>query len=281
VRRVVAVCVAVLALSACGGVANQVATDRAQARADLDRWAAVVAKVGDAFAPVEDLTRVVGGFSGPRAGEQKLAVIGGALRARAPLAAGPSTGTIRWVDRSTLATPLLSAAAALAAVPRQAPCPTGCVPVEVTAARLLTMTVNTTRGAAEVPTWRFTLAGTSVELLQAAVPASRVTALTSPYGPDPTRSAHLAADGRTLIVSFMGAPLSRSHQCGADYTAEVVESPTAVVPIVVEHPHGGIGSCASSGAVRTATVLLAAPLGSRAVLDLRSGLPMAVTRDPG
>jgi len=56
--------------------------------------------------------------------------------------------------------------------------------------------------------------------------------------------------------------------CGEDYTAEAIESELAVVVIVTRHPHLTIGACSAVGARRTATAMLAAPLGDRVVLDL-------------
>ena len=86
------------------------------------------------------------------------------------------------------------------------------------------------------------------------------------------------ADGKKLTVGFTGAPGPASQGCGADYTAEAVESQTAVVVIVTKHPHSAFGeTCSAVGAVRTAEVELAAPLGNRAVLEVREGRPVAVT----
>lgn len=68
-----------------------------------------------------------------------------------------------------------------------------------------------------------------------------------------------------------------SQQCGADYTGEAVESANAVVVIIIEHPHADTMGCTALGALRTAPVELARPLGDRAVLEVRQGLPVPVT----
>jgi hypothetical protein len=77
-------------------------------------------------------------------------------------------------------------------------------------------------------------------------------------------------------VSFVGSPGPASQPCGADYTAEAVESDLAVVVIVTEHRNPGLATCTAVGARRTAAVELASPLGDRAVLEVREGLPVPV-----
>jgi hypothetical protein len=50
------------------------------------------------------------------------------------------------------------------------------------------------------------------------------------------------------------------------------------VVIVIGHRHPADEACLLVGAPRTAEAALAAPLRERAVLDLRVGLPVEVTR---
>jgi hypothetical protein len=59
-----------------------------------------------------------------------------------------------------------------------------------------------------------------------------------------------------------------------------VESDLAVVVIVVRHAHLTFGGCTGvgAGAVRAATVELAAPLGDRAVLQVQDGTPVPIVR---
>jgi hypothetical protein len=130
--------------------------------------------------------------------------------------------------------------------------------------------------------WEFTVQGTAVRVTRVAI-ADRVTVVPPPWdSSDPPvgisiDSATGTVGGRQLTVDFTGAPDPGSQPCGADYTAEAVESPTAVVVIVTEHPHSAFGeACLLVGAMRTAVVELAAPLGERAVLEVREGLPVAV-----
>ena len=93
-------------------------------------------------------------------------------------------------------------------------------------------------------------------------------------------SASVGADDRELVVTFTGAPKPGSEGCGADYEAEAVESARAVVVIVVEHRNSPFQTCPGIGARRTATVQLAEPLADRAVLEVKQGLPVPVTRAP-
>jgi len=85
-----------------------------------------------------------------------------------------------------------------------------------------------------------------------------------------------SADSRKLQVSFIGAVKTRDEPCGADYSTEAVESTLAVVVIVTEHRNAAPGACDAMGRTRTAEVTLKDPLGERAVLEIKQGLPVAV-----
>jgi hypothetical protein len=154
----------------------------------------------------------------------------------------------------------------------------------VTGARLSTVKLQTTRGPATVPAWEYTLRGTAVRVTRVAV-AGSATVTVSPPPWDPNNppaglqieSATTSTGSRQLTVTFTGAPGPASSPCGIDYTGEAVESPRAVVVIIIEHPHAPDESCNAVGARRTAVVDLAAPLGERAVLEVREGLPVPVT----
>jgi hypothetical protein len=135
-----------------------------------------------------------------------------------------------------------------------------------------------------VPAWSFTLRGTAVQVTRVAVePASIVTVTPPSWDPDNAPggvaidSATGTITGRQLTVALTGAPGPKSEPCGADYTAEAVESATAVVVIVVEDRRAGNEICPAIGGFRTATVALAEPLGDRAVLEARQGSPVPLT----
>ncbi|HEV2005621.1 MAG TPA: hypothetical protein VGQ85_03330 [Candidatus Limnocylindrales bacterium] len=131
--------------------------------------------------------------------------------------------------------------------------------------------------------------GTNVLVTRVAV-ANRVTVVPPPWDayhpPVGLRvdSASVAAGDRALTVFFAGAPDPATQPCGADYSAEGVESATAVVVIIYEHPYPGPypsnWGCRLVGRERSATIELAAPLGSRAVLEVTEGLPVPVVPTP-
>ncbi|MEV6372550.1 hypothetical protein [Micromonospora musae] len=110
-----------------------------------------------------------------------------------------------------------------------------------------------------------------------------VTMTPAPWDPGQALGAHVVEsaattrDGRQLTVTFYGAPGPASEPCGADYTAEAVESPTAVTVIVTERARGEAGICPAIAAWRTEIVRLDRPLGVRAVLEMQQGVPVKVT----
>jgi hypothetical protein len=92
-------------------------------------------------------------------------------------------------------------------------------------------------------------------------------------------AAYGSPNDSTITVSFVDSPERGGTPCGADYTAEVVESDLAIVVIVRAHGTVGGGACSAVGATRTASVSLAAPLGERTILDAQLGVP--ITLEPG
>jgi len=144
--------------------------------------------------------------------------------------------------------------------------------------------IQTTRGLATAPAWEYTLKGTAVRVTRVAVAGSATVTVAAPSW-DPynapgglaIESATTTTDGRRLTVAFTGSPDPGSQPCGADYSAQAVESTNAVVVIVLAHRHGGGDTCPGIGARRTSTVDLAEPLGERAVLEVLQGQPVPVT----
>ncbi|HYK94459.1 MAG TPA: hypothetical protein VE011_01135 [Candidatus Dormibacteraeota bacterium] len=260
----------------------------AEADADLSRWAsAVAAGQGSAgFVPVAELTGQIGDWEESN-GDFKVSLMSGVVQAATNLPADPPpAGQIRWPDGSSTTVPLLAAAQALDAIRENAaqPCP-DCRALMVTAARLTTQPFETNRGSATVPTWAFTVQGTAVEITRVAV-ATTIGPVAPTWNPDDPpigiwiENASIAADDRTLTAHFVGAPGPATVSCGDDYTAEAVESDLAVVVIVHRYTYQGPSGntmCDLVGADRTATVLLAMPLGDRAVLEVREGRAVRVT----
>jgi hypothetical protein len=286
------VIVAALALAAgtsgCGLLPNGSAKLHQQAQAALTRWADAVAAAGSqsAFVPVGELTAQVGDWEEAVGGNNKMALMAGLVEAAVSLAADtPPDGDLRWQDGSTETVRLISAQGALAGLKADATgssCPE-CGPLQITGARLTSGPVDTSRGPAVAPVWEFTLQGTAVRVTRVAI-ADRVSIVPPPWDPNNAPvgisidSATGTVGGQHLTVGFTGAPGAGDQGCGADYTAEAVESPTAVVVIVTEHRHSSFfgESCTNVGAFRTAEVALSAPLGDRTVLEVQQGRAVAV-----
>jgi hypothetical protein len=276
---------------------------RDQAIEDLARWDAATRAAGDAgFVPVGELTGQIGGWEPAVGDNNKIALLTGHVVAVAVLPSGPvPDGDITWSSGTRVSVQLISADTALqqltSSVESSTDC-NGCAPLQVTGAALATTRIQTGRGMAQVPACVFTLAGTKVRITRLAVlPSQVVTVTPPPWDPNAPGSglsiekASLARDGVSLTVRFVGAPDPASKPCGVDYAAEVVESSTAVVVIITEHPYSalsqtadaGAGSgdanqgCAAAGAERTAVTTLSQPLAERAVLEVRQGLPVPVS----
>ena len=254
-----------------------------QAQADLARWSDAVAAAGGqtAFIPVGDLTSYTGDW-GPLADTGKQAVMAGAFEATASLPAEvPPDGELRWASGTSKAVRLISAQQAFTDLKTGAAggqC-NDCTPLLITGARLTIGSVQTSRGQAYVPVWEFTLQGTDVLVTHVAV-ADRVTVTPPAWDPNNApsglsiESATGTVGGKKLTVSFTGAPKPGDQSCGADYTAEAVESATAVVVIVTEHGNWLPAACTLVGAIRTADAQMTSPLGDRTVLEVTEGLPV-------
>ncbi len=267
---------------------------RRQAQAALDRWAsAVQAAASPAVVPVGELTGQIGDWETDR-GDNKAAFMVGKVIAAEPLSqtsrAPPATGTMTLPDGTTQSLPLVSPVAALQQIAdgAEGDC-AGCAPLRATHVRLTQVSLATSRGTAQVPAWAYTIEGTRVQVTRVAIdPRHRITATPPSWNADDPpqgltiEGATTGGDDSTLTVNFVGTPGPADQPCGADYTTEAVESDTAVVIIVVVHPHvatakAGQG-CRAVGAMRTATAHLSRPLADRAVLDGVQGLPVSVGR---
>jgi hypothetical protein len=276
-------------LAGCAGNPDDTANLRQQAQAALTRWADAVAAAGGppAVVPVGELTKV-GDWEVAVGDNNKPALMGGLVEAGVSLPAEvPPDGNITWQDGKAATVSLLSAEQAVAAIRAGTEAPCGeCTALRITGARLTTGPIETSRGPATAPLWEFTIDGTAVKVTHLAI-ANRVTVAPPPWDPsDPPGGVWIdsgqgAVSGRELTVAFVGAPRPGDQPCGEDYTTEAVESDLAVVVIVVRHPHLTIGGgCTAVGAMRTATVELAAPLGDRAVLQVQDGTPVPITLTP-
>jgi hypothetical protein len=221
-----------------------------------------------------------GPSSGFPSGEDKEAFINGDLVFTGPPPSGAPAGTVTWADGSTMRVPVLSEARVFSALTSSRECP-GCVttPLAVTAARPVTLDVATSRGRASVPAWAFTLKGVHAPVVEAALPpGSYATPYT--YGSPaerlgPVGSAFVgatyagtSADGRTLTLDLPASP------CDATWGGLVAETGGVVVIGGWVHDPDPDEPCTAMLVTRTATVRLAAPLGSRLVLDAATGQPV-------
>ncbi len=256
----------------------------AQAQDALARWAGAAAKSGGAtISFVGEQTSQLGDWEGSVGDNNKQALIAGVVTAPTPLSdARPDRGKVRWLDGKSVDVDVLSAADALEdlVATGEGEC-ADCRPLRVTDASLATGLVETSQGPAEAPLWVFTIEGTDVRVTRIAVDPS-ITVVPPPYNadhPPDGLSIELAvgtSGSSKLTVSFIGVVKAGDQACGADYTAEAVESDLAVVVIVIEHRNLVQATCTLGGKTRTASVTLDAPLGSRAVLEVRQGLPVPV-----
>ena len=257
-----------------------------QAHDALERWADAVRKSGGAtIAFVGDLTGQVGTWEGSVGGNNKAALAAGLVEAGTALSeTAPPRDKVRWLDGSEIDVNVLSAADTLgglvAAGAGSASCP-DCEPLVVGEAQLATGLVDTSRGPANAPAWVFSIEGTAVKVTRIAVDQS-VTVDPPPWNAnDPPvgisiESATGKPDARKLTVLFTGAVNAADKQCGVDYSAEAIESDLAVVVIVHEHPNPAPGACDLVGRTRTAIATLDTALGTRAVLEVKQGLPVSL-----
>ena len=284
---------AVAVLGGCGATGSGPGGDdldrlRQQAHDALTRYDKAVLDAGgvQGFVPVGELTGQLGDWESANGQNNKQALLAGRVVATAALpTVDQPTGKVVWENGRTQPLSLMSAGEALEqlAAAGVGDC-SGCVPLEVTAARLTTVRIPTTRGPAAAPAWEYTLNGTAVRLTRIAVAPSAAIVVTPPaWGPEYPRgglaieSATGGTTSQRLTVAFTGSPGPGSQSCGVDYSAEAVESVNAVVVIVIEHRHADDEACSDVGARRTATVDLARPLGERAVLEVQQGMPVALT----
>jgi len=229
------------------------------------------------FSPLQSLTIEPAGL--PKLLDA--AVFLGAYWLRTDLASPPAEpGLIRFADAEPMAVPLVPADQAFSQVNRVVcaadrpllepgqPDPSGmaCFALPVTDVRLGEVPMQTTRGAATVPAWLFTVPGLPTPIARVAVASE---AITEPP-PLPAMSPRL----RTVMVSPMmidhvdGATVHfwfaldchRVVRAVAHETADVV-----VLGIQVEPPRRG-ETCAAVVVPRPLRVTLAAPVGRRLLL---------------
>jgi hypothetical protein len=253
-----------------------------QAQAALGRWAEAVGHAKEQGAVfVGELTGQIGDWEESVGENNKTALMSGQIQTTGSIATQtPPPGEVQWASGETTTVELLSAEQALDEMIKSAgsTC-SDCRPIEITGARFTNGAVQTSRGPATAPIWEFSLQGTNVKVTRVAV-SGHVSVVPPPWDPNNApegisiESARGTADASQFTVSFVGAPDEADQPCGADYTAEAVESPLAAVVIVVEHRNPTATACRAIGAARTAVVDLAVPLGDRVLLEVKEGFPV-------
>jgi len=176
--------------------------------------------------------------------------------------------------------PLMSSQAAFEAMQREGtPGPGGPAPLTINAVSLGTGSFNTDRGVHVLPAWMFTFDGVEKPAAVLAVaassryPAPAASSLAPGVGASTTT-------GRTLEISFIGAAAGNGP-CTAEYTADVLESRTAVA-IAVRETRTGSGNgmavaCTDVGYQRHLRIRLTLPLRNRVLVDSATKGPIAVT----
>ncbi|MEV7179892.1 hypothetical protein [Kitasatospora sp. NPDC093679] len=183
---------------------------------------------------------------------------------------------VRWADGSQLTLPLRSADAVFRSLTEGRPACNGTCgqPLTVTGAEPGTREVATSRGRAEIPVWRFRIAGYADPFTYPAVESQQ-----PPSGPPEdvrgARSASFAAvsaDGRTVTAGVAHGGCERVER------TEAYETGAAVVLIARVRSTARPGTaCDAALHVSPERFRLAGPLDGRVVLDLATGAPQVPT----
>lgn len=205
----------------------------------------------------------------PADGAAKLAYVYGSFELATTLPTGPATVNGQQVS---------TAAQALAELRDQGDGKKPALkPLPITGVEFGSGTFSTDRGQRTLPAWTFHFAGVSDPARVLAVPPfDRWPLPGMPMGDGSEGGATISADGNQVTVSFIG-PEPGNGPCGAEYSAEVEQSSTAVSISVRElpNPNADQASCSLVGYIRTVTVTLQSPLGNRVVIDAH-GIPLPV-----
>jgi hypothetical protein len=240
-------------------------------RAALDAWATfpVDASVRPVVLTSDPVSNPASGF---RTTDAKEAFLTGLFTAPSTLPVGPADAG---------GYPVVGAADALAMMRAEGTpaigAPRAPAPLVITDVRFGDSSFETDRGARSLPVWLFSFAGVEDSAAVLAIaPSSRFRAPPEPLGPSSV-GARLAPDGRTATITFVGARAGRGP-CTADYTVEQLASRTAVVVSVRElrqdSPSAPTTTCPAVGYSRMQTIVFAAPLGNRVLVDAATGAPV-------
>ncbi|WP_416975129.1 hypothetical protein [Streptomyces sp. 4F14] len=175
---------------------------------------------------------------------------------------------IKWSSGPTLTAPLVPADTAYGSLAQYAGPGTQ---LPVTAVKLGTMSLLTTRGPATVPAWLFTVEGHGTPVKRAAVRPSRLPK--SPIAPVTSSNFQLPT---TRVEKIQGSALTvivPHGSCDDGVEMEALETPGSVVlSAYAVNPQDGL--CRADLKMEPVKVTLRAPLADRVLLDASTGTPV-------
>ena len=254
-------------------------------------WDATISGSGGlpAMIVTSPLQDQIGEWSNAEGEHNKSALLSGRVVAGSDVAAAtsPVTATIGAAGTAIRRVPVISAARAIVAIVAAGSpgndCGGDCSPIVLLHPELITSRVATSAGPVDVPTWKFQVRDSTVQITQVAVDTAAFTRL-----PDIVPEAANMSFGQTatrtdpthVTVTFDGSPTGEPP-CGRTYAATTVES-AQVVAIIIQDttpavPGGADQVCAAVGMSRTVTATLNASLGTRLVINGSTGTALALT----
>ncbi len=220
-------------------------------------------------------------------GDLKASFGNGWIRSTSHLTDTVSQGKVRFADGTSLPVPLVGAKTAYSQLPqRTGDCPMAgqpptCQWLTITAARLSTALIGTSRGQATVPAWHFTVAGLAQPLIRVAVASSAMTSLPQVALPD-NRAPQGVVSAMNLVTG-QGDVLAFTIGIGAcdkNPRGLVRETPELVVVGGSVTPPDAGTPCNASLELKPVEVVTSQPIGTRPILDVLSGRPLVTQPTP-
>ncbi|GAA0952414.1 hypothetical protein [Nonomuraea longicatena] len=271
ILRTVRTVAALIALALCGPAAVNT-VDAARAKATAERWQGSPQERAwrEGFVPLQSLALEPGRAVPYWA---LVSAHNGAWKLGADLPSRPPAPVrVRWSDGSAALVPLVSASVAFARLRRpgydeDASCPAGgCRVLRVVGAVQGKTTMATSRGPITVPTWEFTVEGVDEPFRRIAVDPAAMSR------PPKARSWQRVYSYR--VVADNELELQYGHNpCTTTHGARVYET-SAVVVVDVEVRETDVEHCDEMLHTDPVRTTLDRPLGTRVVLDARSGVPL-------
>jgi hypothetical protein len=216
----------------------------------------------------------------------KMSYGNGWIRTSSPLSDAGGRGVIRFADGTSLPAPLVGAKTAYGQLPkRSGACPTAgqpptCQWLTITAARLSTVQIPTSRGQADVPARRYTVAGLRQPLVRVAVAPSATTSL--PRVELPGHNPSVGVVAAVQLISIRGSSIAFDIGIGAcdeDARGLVSDSPELIVIGGSVTPPDG-RPCTAQLEFRRVQVRTKQPVGNRPIVDAISGRAISTRPAP-